>query len=95
MAALTALAHERGATLVASLHHVEMALQHFPRIVGLRDGRWPLTCRPRRSPRTCLHALYAQHLHELTGPAPASAVGIARRGRLPWSCTAANSRSEL
>jgi phosphonate transport system ATP-binding protein len=29
----------RGATLVASLHDVESALAHFPRVVGLRAGR--------------------------------------------------------
>lgn len=29
----------RGISLIASLHAVELALQHFPRIIGLRDGR--------------------------------------------------------
>lgn len=29
----------RNATLICSLHQVELALEHFPRIVGLRDGR--------------------------------------------------------
>ena len=29
----------RKATLICSLHQVELALAHFPRIVGLRDGR--------------------------------------------------------
>lgn len=29
----------RKATLICSLHHVELARAHFPRIVGLRDGR--------------------------------------------------------
>jgi len=32
-------ARERRATLVCSLHQVELARSHFPRIVGLRDGR--------------------------------------------------------
>ena len=32
-------ANSRGATLVCSLHQVELARRHFPRIVGLRDGR--------------------------------------------------------
>lgn len=36
---LQADARARGATLVASLHAVELALQHFPRIIGLREGR--------------------------------------------------------
>jgi phosphonate transport system ATP-binding protein len=32
-------ARQRNATLVTSLHAVELALAHFPRIIGLRDGR--------------------------------------------------------
>ena len=32
-------AARRGATLICSLHQVDMALAHFPRIVGLRAGR--------------------------------------------------------
>jgi phosphonate transport system ATP-binding protein len=32
-------ATRRGATLVASLHQVELAHAQFPRVVGLRDGR--------------------------------------------------------
>jgi phosphonate transport system ATP-binding protein len=39
---LTVLQQEtssRNATLVCSLHQVELALGHFPRIVGLRNGR--------------------------------------------------------
>ncbi|MGL6070968.1 phosphonate ABC transporter ATP-binding protein [Craterilacuibacter sp.] len=32
-------AHRRGATLLMSLHSVELALAHFERIVGLRGGR--------------------------------------------------------
>jgi phosphonate transport system ATP-binding protein len=32
-------AQARGISLIASLHAVELALQHFPRIIGLRDGR--------------------------------------------------------
>ena len=33
------VAKERGATLIASLHDVELAVEFFPRIVGVRDGR--------------------------------------------------------
>ena len=39
VATLTACARDSGATLVATLHDVPMALQHFPRIVGLRGGQ--------------------------------------------------------
>ena len=38
MSALVNLAAERQVTLVATLHQVDMALAHFPRIIGLRDG---------------------------------------------------------
>lgn len=39
VAALVREARVRGVTLVATLHQVDAALAHFPRIVGLRDGR--------------------------------------------------------
>lgn len=66
---LTAAAHARGATLVATLHHVEMALAHFPRIVGLREGALAFDLSAADVTPQHLQALYAQHLHELTGPA--------------------------
>lgn len=69
---LTQVARERGATLVCSLHHVEMALQNFPRIVGLRDGELAFDLPASLVTPDCLQALYEQHLNELTGPAPAT-----------------------
>lgn len=39
LATLQQEATSRNATLVCSLHQVELALGHFPRIVGLREGR--------------------------------------------------------
>ncbi|MBK9383323.1 MAG: ATP-binding cassette domain-containing protein [Planctomycetes bacterium] len=36
---LLELARERGLTLIASLHHVELARELFPRLIGLRAGR--------------------------------------------------------
>ena len=62
---------ERGATLVATLHHVDMALAHFPRIIGLRDGELAFDLPAAQVTPERLRALYAQHLDELTGPAPA------------------------
>lgn len=64
---LSRAAQERGATLVATLHHVEMALAHFPRIVGLRDGQVAFDLPAAEVTPQLLQALYAQHLHELTG----------------------------
>ena len=66
---LTQAARERGATLVATLHHVEMALAHFPRIVGLRDGALVFDLPAAAVTRDHLQSLYAQHLHELTATA--------------------------
>jgi phosphonate transport system ATP-binding protein len=67
---LTQVAREKNATLVATLHHVEMALQHFPRIVGMRSGEVAFDLPAAQVTPQLLHTLYAQHLHELTGPAP-------------------------
>ncbi len=67
---LTQAARERGATLVATLHHVEMALQHFPRIVGLRAGELVFDLPAGQVTAERLQALYANQLDELTGPAP-------------------------
>lgn len=68
---LTHAANERGATLVATLHQVDMALAHFPRIVGLRDGAVAFDLPTAEVTPALLHALYAQHLDELTSTAPA------------------------
>lgn len=69
IASLTQTASERGATLVATLHHVEMALAHFPRIVGLRDGALAFDLPAAAVTEQHLQELYAEHLHELTGAA--------------------------
>ncbi|WP_432383295.1 phosphonate ABC transporter ATP-binding protein [Duganella sp. P38] len=39
LATLREEARTRNATLICSLHQVDLALDHFPRIVALRDGR--------------------------------------------------------
>jgi phosphonate transport system ATP-binding protein len=38
LASLCQMAHDRQATLIATLHHVDMALKFFPRIIGLAQG---------------------------------------------------------
>ena len=70
IAALTAVATERGATLVATLHHVDMALKSFARIVGMRSGQVVFDLPASAVTPQHLRDLYAQHLHELNGPAP-------------------------
>ena len=57
--ALAQDATARGATLVASLHAVDLALGEFPRIIGVRDGRIVFDL-PRTQVDTArLHDLYA------------------------------------
>ena len=67
--ALTDIASERGATLVATLHHVDMALKSFARIIGMRDGQVVFDLAAAQVSPQHLQALYAQHLDELDGPA--------------------------
>lgn len=74
---LTSEASARGATLVTSLHHVDMALQYFPRIVGLRSGEVFFDLPAGQVTPGRLAELYASHLDELTGPAPALDVSLA------------------
>ena len=66
---LTDIATERRATLVATLHHVEMALKSFPRIIGMRDGLMVFDLPAALVSPQHLQDLYAQHLHELGGAA--------------------------
>ena len=68
---LTQAARQRGATLVTTLHHVEMALHHFPRIVGLRGGALVFDLPAAQVTPERLHQLYDQHLDELNSPGPA------------------------
>jgi phosphonate transport system ATP-binding protein len=70
IASLTTAANERGATLVCTLHQVDTALASFPRIIGLRDGLLAFDLPAREVTQEKLHALYANKLEELNGPAP-------------------------
>lgn len=67
-------ARERGVTLVATLHQVDAALAHFPRIIGLRDGALAFDLPTAQVSPERLARLYAQHEDELHGgAAPADA----------------------
>ena len=72
--ALTTLGEEaraRGLTLISTLHQVDMALAHFPRIVGLREGEMVFDLPAAEVTPELLDRLYAQHEDELHGaPAP-------------------------
>lgn len=62
---LAADAAARGATLVASLHAVDLALACFPRIVGVRDGRIAFDLPASQVSDALLHELYAAEGSEL------------------------------
>ena len=67
--ALTTVARDQAITLVATLHQVDMALAHFPRIVGLREGAVVFDLPRSQVTPTLLAQLYAQHEDELHGGA--------------------------
>ena len=67
---LTSAAREKGATLVATLHQVDVAVSRFPRVIGLRDGRLAFDLPGSEVTREQLARLYAQFEHELAGAAP-------------------------
>jgi phosphonate transport system ATP-binding protein len=77
IATLLAVARQRGITLLTSLHQVDVALAHFGRIVGLRDGEVAFDLPAAEVSRALLLRLYAQHEDELTGPAPVQVVPTA------------------
>jgi phosphonate transport system ATP-binding protein len=70
ISSLTSSAKERNATLVCTLHQVDTALASFPRIIGLRDGVMMFDSPAKAVSKEMLHALYANKLDELNGPAP-------------------------
>ncbi len=68
--ALQQEAAARQATLICSLHQVEMARAHFPRIVGLRDGRIVFDAPHEQVSDAMIAALY--HNETLTSAVPPS-----------------------
>lgn len=68
---LTQLARERGVTLVATLHQVDLALSNFPRVLGLREGRLVFDLPAGEVDPDRLAHLYASFEHELIGAAAA------------------------
>lgn len=58
-------------TLLASLHAVELALAHFPRVIGVRDGRIVFDLAAKAITPAQIDALYA---NEQLNPLPASPV---------------------
>ena len=78
---LVAQAAASGATLVASLHAVDLALKWFARIVGMRDGEVVFDAPARDVNETMLHELYAAEGAVL--PTQGSAAAAAVRPAAP------------
>ncbi|WP_053213855.1 phosphonate ABC transporter ATP-binding protein [Pseudomonas sp. Q12-87] len=68
-------AREHNVTLVASLHAVELALEHFSRIIGLRDGQILFDLPAEDVDRQQLDALYANEQLQ-SAPPPASTLSV-------------------
>ena len=66
---LLAIARERNLALLTTMHQVDTALAHFPRIVGLRDGAIVFDLAAGQVSSDHLQRLYAQREHELHGAA--------------------------
>jgi phosphonate transport system ATP-binding protein len=58
------LSGESRKTLVMNLHSVDLALAHFPRIVGVRDGRVLFDLAPDKVSADLLSTLYTDHEDE-------------------------------
>jgi phosphonate transport system ATP-binding protein len=78
--ALCGQARARGATLVATLHQVDMALTHFPRIVGLREGGVAFDLPAREVDAARLERLYAGEASDADGVSEAILSQAALRG---------------
>lgn len=70
-------ARARNATLVCSLHQVELALGCFPRIVGLRDGRIVFDAARTEVTEEMIVALYRNAGREAQGESPVPAASPA------------------
>ena len=86
---LIAQSERSGATLVASLHAVDLALKWFPRIVGLRAGEMVFDRPAREVTRAMLVELYATEGAVLptqaNDPAALSISGVSHDGVLPFA----------
>jgi phosphonate transport system ATP-binding protein len=64
---LTQEARALGVTLVATLHQVDVAIAHFPRVIGMREGQVAFDLPASKVTQGLLAALYDQFEHELRG----------------------------
>ncbi|SFW17000.1 phosphonate ABC transporter ATP-binding protein [Pseudomonas sp. NFACC04-2] len=69
-------AREHNVTLVASLHAVELALEHFSRIIGLRDGQVLFDLPASAIDRALLDKLYANEQLQSSSPLPLPSLSV-------------------
>jgi phosphonate transport system ATP-binding protein len=81
---LIAHSETSGATLVASLHAVDLALKWFPRIVGMRAGEVTFDLPAAQITRAMLHQLYATEGSVLPTQANDPDALPLREGDRPW-----------
>ena len=79
-------ATERGATLVCSLHQVDLALERFGRVIGLRDGNVVFDRSPSRISGEDISRLYFNRDTELPSPADANDDASASIALRPGRC---------
>lgn len=84
---LRQVAIQRGVTLIASLHSVDLALRHFPRLIGLRNGQVLFDLPAQEVSQDHLAQLYANEslINHSTDSTPAEA--LTQPGKVPYRCT--------
>ena len=70
LAAVQQEAAARGATLICSLHQVDVARSHFPRIIGLREGRIVFDAPREAVTDAMISALYQNEVIDAPLPLP-------------------------
>ncbi|MDH3209774.1 MAG: ATP-binding cassette domain-containing protein [Burkholderiaceae bacterium] len=83
IASLRTAARESGATLITTLHQVEVARASFERIVGLRAGRVMFDLPAAKVSDAMLRELYADHEDELTPDRQGATPGIGASPPVP------------
>jgi phosphonate transport system ATP-binding protein len=58
------ISRQTGKTLLVNLHSVELAMAHFPRIIGVKNGSIAFDAPPDRLAPSLLDDLYSGHLPE-------------------------------
>jgi phosphonate transport system ATP-binding protein len=76
-------AGSRGITLIGTLHQVDMALEHFARIVGLKAGRVAFDCAAAAVTRDMLADLYGSEFEQLGSPSATEPLNGDRLPRQP------------